>query len=198
MLWWSIIASACRSASKRAIDLLGIHPRLDDLQRDPPADGLLLLGHVDGAHAALADQLEELIRADAAPRAFGGRIRCVSIDALRRDGRGCVMDGQEVEGVARSGLAVRSHADLLPLVGPDERPVQEAVRLIVGDQERLDAIAKLGIGRAFPVEDRPAIVRVFVFKGGQENGLDAARVERHGGSPRIGFHLQCAVSRPGC
>ena len=35
--------------------LAGIHPGLDDLERDPAPDRLLLLGHVDGAHAPFAD-----------------------------------------------------------------------------------------------------------------------------------------------
>ena len=47
MLGWSIIASACRSASKRAMTCARVHPELDDLQRHHAADRLLLLGHVD-------------------------------------------------------------------------------------------------------------------------------------------------------
>ena len=45
-------------------DLLGVQPRLDDLQRDLAADGVLLLGHVDDAEPALADPLEQLVAAD--------------------------------------------------------------------------------------------------------------------------------------
>ena len=40
MLGWSIRASACRSASKRAITCRGVHPRLDDLQGHLAADRL--------------------------------------------------------------------------------------------------------------------------------------------------------------
>ena len=64
MFWWSIRARAWRSASNRASDLLGIHARLDDLERDPPSNRLVLLGHVHGAHASFADLLEQLVRAD--------------------------------------------------------------------------------------------------------------------------------------
>ena len=64
MFWWSIIARAWRSASKRAMTCWRVHARLDDLERDLAADRLLLLGHVDDAHAALADLLEQLVRAD--------------------------------------------------------------------------------------------------------------------------------------
>ena len=45
-------------------DLLGIHAGLDDLERHPPANRAFLLGHVDGAHAPLAELLEQLVRAD--------------------------------------------------------------------------------------------------------------------------------------
>ena len=46
---------------------VGIHARLDDLQGDPAADGLLLLGHVDDAHAPFADLLQQLVGADDVP-----------------------------------------------------------------------------------------------------------------------------------
>ena len=45
-------------------DLLAIHAGLDDLQGHPAADGMLLLGHEDGAHAPFADLLEQLVRTD--------------------------------------------------------------------------------------------------------------------------------------
>ena len=51
-------------------DLAGVHARLDDLERDLAADGLLLLGHVDDAHAAFADLLEQLVGADTGARPF--------------------------------------------------------------------------------------------------------------------------------
>ena len=41
-----------------------VHARLDDLQRDRPLDRLGLLGHEDDAHAAFADLLQQLVRAD--------------------------------------------------------------------------------------------------------------------------------------
>ena len=58
MLGWSIRASACRSASNRASTALRVHPGLDQLERHLPLDRLGLLGQVDGAHAALADDLD--------------------------------------------------------------------------------------------------------------------------------------------
>ena len=64
MFGWSISASACRSASKRAMTCAGVHARLDDLQRHLAADRLVLLGHEDHAHAPFADLLQQLVRAD--------------------------------------------------------------------------------------------------------------------------------------
>ena len=50
-------------------------PGLDHLHRHPPLDRLGLLGHPDGAHAAFADLLQQLVRADDRPgaRARSGR-----------------------------------------------------------------------------------------------------------------------------
>ena len=47
-----------------------VHARLDDLERDLALHGLGLLGHVDDAHAALADLLQELVWANDRARAF--------------------------------------------------------------------------------------------------------------------------------
>ena len=55
--------------------LAAVHPGLDELQRNRAPHWLGLLGHVDGAHAALADGLEEPVRADVRTSVFGGRSR---------------------------------------------------------------------------------------------------------------------------
>ena len=44
-------------------DQPAVHAGLDDLHRDPAVHGAHLLGHPDGAHAALADLLEQLVAA---------------------------------------------------------------------------------------------------------------------------------------
>ena len=51
-------------------DLLGVHAQLDDLQGHPAADRLLLLGHIDHAHAAFADFLQQLVAANDSPNAL--------------------------------------------------------------------------------------------------------------------------------
>ena len=53
----------------------GIHARLDDLEGDPPAYGLFLLGHVDDAHAPFTDFLQQPVQADVRSGAFGDRMR---------------------------------------------------------------------------------------------------------------------------
>jgi hypothetical protein len=55
-------------------DLGAIHAWLDDLQGHAAADRLLLIGHVDNAHAALADLLQELVAANARARSFSKRV----------------------------------------------------------------------------------------------------------------------------
>src|SRR5262249_7198790 len=44
--------------------LLAVHSGLDNLQGDPTADGMFLLGHVYDPHAPFADLLEELVGTD--------------------------------------------------------------------------------------------------------------------------------------
>jgi hypothetical protein len=57
-------------------DLRRVHPRLDQLDRHEPPDRLGLLGHPDGAQAALADPLQQLVPArDHRPGGRAGRGR---------------------------------------------------------------------------------------------------------------------------
>jgi hypothetical protein len=63
-------ASACRSAEP-GDDLARVHARLDDLEGDLALHGLGLLGHEDCAHAAFAELLQELVRADDGPGTLG-------------------------------------------------------------------------------------------------------------------------------
>ena len=52
-------------------DLPAVHARLDDLEGDLALHRLRLLGHPDYAHAAFANLLQELVRADDRAGAFG-------------------------------------------------------------------------------------------------------------------------------
>lgn len=63
--------------------------------------------------------------------------------------------------------------------GPDDRPIQEAVSLVMSPQERLDSPPQLPIGRALTIEDGGTVRRRLAFNGRPEHGLDAIQVERH-------------------
>jgi hypothetical protein len=54
-------------------DLFGVHPSLNELQRDHAFDRLGLLGHPHRAHAAFADLLQQLVGADYNARVLGSR-----------------------------------------------------------------------------------------------------------------------------
>ena len=64
MFGWSIIARACRSASKRATTCLESMPGLMTFRATRRRTGCGLLGDVDDAHAPLADLLQQLVGAD--------------------------------------------------------------------------------------------------------------------------------------
>ena len=85
MLGWSIRARACRSASKRAMTCRESMPALMNLSGDQALDRRGLLGHPDGAHAALADRLDELVRADHRAGALRGRLVILGRVGARRD-----------------------------------------------------------------------------------------------------------------
>jgi hypothetical protein len=54
-------------------DLLRVHARLDEPERNHALDRLGLLGHPHGAHTAFADMLDQLVRADDGSWDFGSR-----------------------------------------------------------------------------------------------------------------------------
>ena len=54
--------------------LAAVHARFDDFQRDFAANGPFLLGHVNRAHAALTDLLQQLVRTDDRTRSFQDRL----------------------------------------------------------------------------------------------------------------------------
>src|SRR4029453_7507305 len=54
-------------------DLVRVHARLDDFDGDAAAKGLRLLGEIDGPHASLTEQLDDVIRAEVAGERAGER-----------------------------------------------------------------------------------------------------------------------------
>ena len=135
MLGWSIIASAWRSASKRAITCFVSIPGLMTFRATLRRTGCSLLGDVDDAHAPLADLLHQLVGAD--------------------DRAGPLHD-EFVDGC--TGLGGRGHVEaLLAAVGPEKfldplpqrgvlaaglvqvrRPLLGRVALDGGEEDRLD------------------------------------------------------------
>ena len=53
-------------------NLPGVHPQLDDLQGDSPADRLFLLGHIDNATPTFTKLLAQFVMTDARARLFFG------------------------------------------------------------------------------------------------------------------------------
>ena len=80
MLGWSIIARACRSASKRAITCRVSMPGLMIFSATVRWTGSRLLGHEHHAHAAFADLLQELVGPDDVPRLFENRLSGHQVD----------------------------------------------------------------------------------------------------------------------
>ena len=166
MLGWSIIARAWRSASKRAMTWRGVHARLDDLERDLAADRLLLLGHVDDAHAPFADLAERRY----------GPIREPGPSAIGRCGGGRRR---------RDAPAVSGPRPRFP--GRRRRAGRPPAR---GRREALDAAAELGVAGAGALEVGGALGRVRLLQGGHED-----RLFTHGRA-RSGDRLEATTSLP--
>jgi len=69
--------------------LLGVHPQLDDLQRDPAAHRFLLFRHPHHAKAALADLLQQLVAPDLAPGCSSVKSFFESVTVGRRKSPAC-------------------------------------------------------------------------------------------------------------
>ena len=100
-----------------------VHTRLDELERDHAPNRFRLLGHVDRAHAALADLLKQLVRADVRAklwtRSRGERFGPLAVRRHRgRRGRFGFGSLQEIAGAGR-GCEQRLH-----LRAPSNRPGQ--------------------------------------------------------------------------
>ena len=96
MLTWSIIARACRSASKRAMTCRVSMPGLMIFRATLRRDRLRLLGHVDHAHAPFADLLEQLVRADLRAGLFEGRL----VEASLQMPAACAGNAKKLPGLA--------------------------------------------------------------------------------------------------
>jgi len=77
----------------------------------------------------------------------------------------------------------------------DDWLVEQAVRLIVGSQQRLDPLSQGEIGATFTVGERRSVGEVVLFDGREEHGLDAFGINRHGNVLQWGlpYHATFAV-----
>ena len=118
-------------------DLAGVHAELDDLERHAPLDRRALLGHVDRAEAALAEELQDPVRSDLRAEAVGRR----QVDGLGGvEARRRVAGGRGPTGIAWRGfplwrgalprlgngspagrLLVFAHRRCLPVDSPESR-----------------------------------------------------------------------------
>jgi len=161
MLTWSIIhGQGLPPGLEAGDDLAAVHAGLDDLQRDLALHGVGLLGHEDGAHAAFADLLQQLVWADDGARGFRGRRR------------GAVALPRQILVHSKR----RGHG----------RPLQETSRTVMCFQQRIDPLPQLGIGAALAVEEGGPAGRVRFFGGREEDGLNALEIDWHGMSLHLG------------
>ena len=149
-------------------DLAAVHAGLDDLQGDHALHRLGLLGHVDGAHAAFADLLQQLVGADRPCRA-------APASRVRR--------GPPV-------AAGRRRVDRSP-----ERSgglFEEAGVIGVGSQQGLHVGPQTSVAGAGLVEvsvaARPACAQL--------QGVDEDLALVHGSAPSPGFHAPCRGQNP--
>ena len=130
-------------------DLPGVHARLDDLQRDLAADGVLLLGHEDDAEAALADLLQQLVAADDRADALGRRGEVAGrADAGCFHQRPCAGNSSRISS-ASAGCSARVLVDgraLAAAVAGGEVVGQLGEQLVVG-----------GVGSALGGSDRVGV-----------------------------------------
>ena len=130
--------------------LVAVHAGLDDLEGDLALHRLRLLGHEDRAHAAFADLLQELVRADS-----GANRR------LRRMRHRLVRGTRLIVGGCGRG---------------DRRLLQKAARRGLGRQHFLDSAAEVQVAGAGRFEiDRTLLGRA-LFQGGKEDHFEGRKI----------------------
>jgi hypothetical protein len=148
-------------------DGFGVHPRLDDLDRDGALDRLGLLGHPDGAHAAGADLLDQLVLAREHRAGAGGRVTMIFRPRLAlRDVR--------ARTVCRLGRGRRGGG--------------------VGPQQRLDACAEFGVAAALALQVSRTFCRIGEVRRGKEQGFRPGGIDDGHVSPRSWvLYPQCPI-----
>ncbi len=140
--------------------LAAIHACLDNLQRHQAPDWFGLLGQVDGAHAPLADDLDQSVRADRRVEIWGG-------DAIRS---GFLVVDWRRPALGMFGIGCR-------LSG-----LEEPFGLAVGPQKRLHSLAKVRGGCAGLVEVSGPILVWISLESVREDGQEVAIGVSHSGA----------------
>ena len=150
-------------------------------ERHLAADRLLLLGHEDGAHAPLADLLEELVGADHRARALGQWPR-----QGQRSGRPGRFDFHGLYRPRDSPLGIVFEPGTFDGAIGDVQRVegwgcfQEAAGLIQGSEQGVDLAAEVGIATAGALEVRGAIPGRGDLRGLVEDRFHAVPFASHG------------------
>ncbi len=118
-----------------------VESEFDQLERDAPAHGLLLLGHVDDAARALADVFEQLVMTDAVAR--------------HRYARRCTVAGVDDPG-ARTGLTEAGHRRQ---IGTRRRSFEKSTVLLVAAQQLPDVGGQRAVVRARAIDKRFALTQ---------------------------------------
>ena len=124
--------------------LAGVHARLDDLQGHLAAHGRVLLGHVDDAHAAFADLLQELVGAD--DRAGSSAARGRDHRAGRRSRRGF----EEAPGVVvglQEGFDPLPQGRIVPTGLLEIRPRRSVRSMLPGQRRKINISCRSVIAR---------------------------------------------------
>ncbi len=189
-------------------DVARVHPPLDQLERHLAADRAELLGEEDGAHAALADLLAELVaigddRADefraVVPRPGDGGVVEWRFPR-RRQGRRCGRPGRIGDRRSRgrghplgSGLGPRARdgSSRSPRRVEVRGGLQEAAGLVQGSEQRVDFLAEFGVPAAAALEVGGAFLGRGDLGGLVEDRFHAAPVANHD----QGLHRRTAISQ---
>ena len=189
MFGWSIRASACRSASNRATTCARVHARLDDLQGDPPADRVGLLGHVDDAHARPRRSARAACTGrSSCPGASGPAPRRRSARAGARPARSRKLPArkwardQRLDPPAEGGVAAAGAGQVGGPGGRRRRNSMASQKMV----SRLGSA--FGHGRTLRAETRVPVFGTVRFAGDAPNALTEfcrRRFETPYGSPRM-------------
>jgi plasmid stabilization system protein ParE len=154
---------------KACEDLAAIHASLDELQRHRPPHRLGLLGHVDRAHAPLADRLEQLVRTDDRAGPLGDRSQGSGRTSVR---------SLRLRDVARLRINRSVSGGFDRRVDHPNCGSQESADPLVVPQERLDLRPQLRVASTCLVQVHRSLRATLPDESLGKYGLELGRVHR--------------------